>query len=56
MTLYGVFCNVNHVAFPAEEKTAKCKCKQWFDVHGVSDFCVFIAVMSTIQNPASLSP
>jgi hypothetical protein len=44
------FCNVNQVAFPAEEKTAKCECskQQWLDVPDVSIFVV-ISLQETYE-------
>jgi hypothetical protein len=59
ITSHEVFCNVNQVSFPAEEKAVNwsAESKHWIDVSGVINCCVFVAfIMSTIRNPANLSP
>jgi hypothetical protein len=44
-----VFCMAK-----VQTANASAASKHLLDVHGVANFCVFIAFMSTIRNPASL--
>jgi hypothetical protein len=59
ITSREVFCNVNQLAFLAEEKLQNvgAASKHSLDVCGVANVCIFILfTMSAIHNPASISP